>query len=232
MRFPEPPLRARLVRRYKRFLADVELEDGTLLTAHCPNTGSLLGCLEPGSPVWLRDSGNPERKLRHTWQAVRIGRTWVNVDTALPNRVVAEAIASGALPELDGYGSLRREVAYGRRSRIDLLLEDAVRGTCHVEVKSTTLARGEVALFPDAVTERGRKHLGELARLARRGRRAVQFFFVSRGDVRVFRPAEDIDPDYASALRRAVRAGVEVVARRTSVRARSLELGERLDVEI
>lgn len=232
MRFPEPPLAGRFLRRYKRFFADVELEDGSVLVAHCPNTGSLLGCLEPGAPVWLRDSGNPARKLRHTWQAVRIGRAWVNVDTALPNRVVAEAVERGLVAELSGYASVRREVPYGKGSRIDLLLEDEARGSCHVEVKSTTLARGAVALFPDAVTERGRKHLDELARLARSGRRAVQFFFVSRGDVHTFRPADDIDPDHGRALRRAVRAGVELVARRTLVRARSLELGEALGIEL
>ena len=232
MRFPSPPLEGRLVRRYQRFFAEVELADGARVVAHCPNTGSLIGCLAPGNRVWLRDSGNPARRLRFTWQAVRVGRTWVNVDTALPNRVVAEAIAAGGIPELAGYGSLRREVPYGRRSRIDLLLEDARRGTCHVEVKSTTLREDGVALFPDAPTERGTKHLGELARLARAGQRAVQFFFVSRGDVERFRPADAIDPEYGRALRRAVAAGVEVLAYRTRVEARGLELREALPVDL
>ena len=235
MRFSVAPLEGRLIRRYQRFFAEVELPDGERLVAHCPNTGSLLGCLVPGSPVWLRDSGNPARKLRFTWQAVRIGGTWINVDTSLPNRVVAEAASdptSALVPEFAGYGSVRREVPYGRGSRIDLLLEDGRRPPCYVEVKSTTLAEDGTALFPDAVTERGTKHLGELARLARRGIRAIQFFFVSRDDVERFRPADAIDPVYARALRRAAAAGVEVVAWTTRVEARRLALERALPVEL
>jgi sugar fermentation stimulation protein A len=237
MRFSAAPLEGRLVRRYQRFFAEVEtdaveLAGGARLIAHCPNTGSLLGCLAPGSRVWLRDSENPARKLRFTWQAVRVGRTWVNVDTALPNRVVAEAASAGRVPELAGYARLRREVPYGRGSRIDLLLEDDARGTCHVEVKSTTLAEDGAALFPDAVTERGTKHLLELTRLARRGMRAVQFFFVSRGDVELFRPADAIDPEYGRALRRAVAAGVEVLAYAARVEARRLALLHPLTLDL
>ena len=232
MRFPAPPLAGRLVRRYQRFFAEVELAQGEHVVAHCANTGRLLGCKEPGSAVWLRDSGNPERKLRFTWQAIRVGRGWVNVDTSLPNRVVAEAVAAGTVPELAGYAKARREVPYGHGARIDLLLEDERRGTCHVEVKCTTYAEGRVALFPDAVTQRGARHLGELARLARAGRRAVQFFFVSRADVEVFRPAEAIDPSYARALRRALHAGVEVLAWTARVEARRLELLAPLPLEL
>lgn len=232
MRFASDPVVGRLVRRYQRFFAEVELAGGERLVAHCPNTGALLGCLAPGSPVWLRDSENPARKLRFTWQAVRVGRTWINVDTALPNRVVAEAVVRGRVPELAGYAGLRREVAYGRGSRIDLLLEDGKRGTCHVEVKSTTLAEDGVALFPDAVTERGKKHLVELARLARAGQRAVQFFFVNRADVERFRPADAIDPAYGRALRRAADAGVEMVAYSARVEARRLEVLRPLRVEL
>jgi len=232
MRFPAAPLEARFVRRYKRFFAEVELASGERLVAHCPNTGSLLGCLEPGSAVWLRDSGNPARQLRFTWQAVRVGRTWINVDTSLPNRGVAEAVERALVPELGAYARVRREVAYGTRSRIDLLLEDDARGTCHVEIKSTTLVEGSVALFPDAVTERGTKHLRELARLARKGQRAVQFFFVNRGDVESFRPADAIDPEYGRALRRALAAGVELVAYSTRVEAHGLELGAPLPLDL
>jgi len=231
MRFPDAPLEGRFLRRYQRFFAEVEV-GSERITAHCPNTGSLLGCLEPGSRAWLRDSGNPARKLRYTWQAVRAGGAWVNVDTSLPNRVVAEAVAAGQVPELAGYAAQRREVAYGRGSRIDLLLEDPERGSCHVEVKSTTLAEDGVGLFPDAVTERGTKHLGELARLARRGQRAVQFFFVSRADVEVFRPADRIDPVYGRALRRAAAAGVEVLAWTVRVQARKLELLRPIPVDL
>ncbi len=232
MRFPDAPLEGRFIGRTKRFFAEVELAGGERLVAHCPNTGSLIGCLVPGSRVWLRDSGKAERKLLFTWQAVRVGRGWVNVDTSLPNRVVAEAVAAGSVPELAGYAHLRREVAYGQNSRIDLLLEDDARGACHVEVKSTTLAEARVAFFPDAVTERGTKHLGELARLARRGERAVQFFFVGRADVELFRPATHIDPEYCRALRRAAAAGVEILAWTTRVEARRLELRRPLEVDL
>lgn len=232
MEFDADPLLARFVARRKRFFADVELADGTPLTAHCANTGSLLGCLAPGSRVWLRDSGKPERQLRYTWQAIEIAGTWVHVDTSLPNRVVAEAVSAGRVPEFAGYATLRREVAYGKNSRIDLLLEDPERGSCHVEVKCTTYAVGDCAQFPDAPTERGTKHLAELARLARAGRRAVQFFFIARTDVTHFRPADAIDPDYARALRRAAKAGVELLAYTARVEPRRLELLAPLPIEL
>jgi sugar fermentation stimulation protein A len=232
VQFRAAPLRGRFLRRYQRFFAEVELADGERLTAHCPNTGSLLGCLEPGSPVWLRDSGNPERKLRYTWQALRCGRAWVNVDTALPNRVVAEALERERVPELAGYDQQAREVRYGRGSRIDILLSGGPAARCFVEVKSTTLRQGPAALFPDAPTERGRKHLAELERVARRGERAVQFFFVSRADVELFRPADAIDPEYGRALRRAARAGVEVLAWTARVEPRRLELAAPLPIDL
>ncbi len=232
MRFDDAPIEGRLRERYKRFLADVELEGGEIVTAHCPNTGSLLGCKRAGSRVWLRDSKNPLRKLRHTWQAIRVGRSWVNVDTSLPNRVVREAVEAGVVPSLAGYQRLRPEVPYGRASRIDLLLEKDDAPPCYVEVKSTTLTEGRVALFPDAVTARGLKHLEELIEVVRSGARAVQFFFVSRRDVEVFRPADAIDPAYGEALRHALAAGVEVLAWRTRVAPRLLELEHELPIEL
>ena len=212
MRFPEPPLEGRFLRRYKRFFADVELPDGEVVTAHCPNTGGLLGCLQEGAPAWLRDSKSETRKLRYTWQAIRVGESWVNVDTSLPNRVVAEAIEAWLIPAFRVHRELRSEVPYGDNSRIDLLVTQADGTPCYIEVKTTTLAEDGVGLFPDAVTERGRKHLGELARLARKGIRAVQFFCISRSDVNSIQPADRIDREYGKALRRAIRAGVEVHA--------------------
>jgi sugar fermentation stimulation protein A len=232
MRFDEPPIEGRLVRRYKRFFTDVELPDGEVVTAHCPNTGSMKGCLDEGNPVWLRDSKNDKRKLRLTFQAIQVGGAWVNVDTGLPNRVVYEALAAGEVPELTGYDDVRREVKYGTNSRIDVLLESEGRPPCYVEVKNTTLAEGDQARFPDAVTERGRKHLGELAEVVRNGGRAVQFFFVSRADVTRFAPADDIDPAYGAALREAADASVELLAYSAAVTADGLELGERLPVEL
>lgn len=233
MRIAQPVLEGRFLRRYKRFFADVELPDGTLVTAHCPNTGSLLGCLEEGSRAILRDSQDPKRKLRYTLQAIQVGRALVNVDTSLPNHVVHEAVLAGSVPELAGYDEVRREVPYGESSRIDLLLtRERPHGLCYVEVKSTTLARGQTARFPDAVTTRGRKHLGELAGVVAAGHRAVQLYFVSRGDVRRFAPADDIDPAYGAALREAAGSGVEVLAYCARVRPDSLELHRRLPVEL
>jgi sugar fermentation stimulation protein A len=230
VRIPLPTLEGRFLRRYKRFFADVELDDGRIVTAHCPNTGSLLGCLAEGRRAVLRDSQNDARKLRYVFQAIRVGRFLVNVDTGLPNAALFDAVSRGLVPELAGYDAVRREVAYGRNSRIDLLLERAGGSRCYVEVKNTTYAVGRAAAFPDAVTERGLKHLGELARMVRAGHRAVQFFFVSRSGVDRFRPADEIDPEYGKALRKAARAGVEVLAYSTRVRRDSIQLARRLEV--
>ena len=183
----------RLIRRYKRFLADVQLPGG-VVTAACPNTGSMMGCCEPGSRVWLSESDSATRKYRHTWELVEVGKVMVGINTSLPNALAAEAIADGAIAELGGYASVRREVGFGEeRSRIDLLLEHPGRPPCYVEVKNVTAAvSGRVALFPDAVTERGAKHLRELVRLKAAGLRAVQLYCVQRGDVGEVRPARSM----------------------------------------
>lgn len=203
-----------LVRRYKRFLADIELEDGKVITAHTPNTGSMMGCCTPGSRVWLTDSGNPSRKYPFSWELVEaVPGILVGINTMLPNRLVREGIENGTIPELAGYGSIRTEVAYGREnSRIDLLLEDGPGGTCYVEVKNLTLAQHGIGLFPDAVSRRGSKHLRELEEMAALGHRAVIFFCAQRSDVREVRPADAIDPEYGKTLRRAVANGVEALA--------------------
>ena len=208
MKFTETLLRGRLVRRYKRFLADIELESKEVITAHCANSGSMLGCDSPGSEVVLSVSTNPKRKLAHTWELVRVGSAWVGINTMRPNAIVEEGIRSGAVPELAAYRSLRREVPYGDSSRIDLLLEDGGNpDRCYVEVKNGTLAEGDLALFPDAVTTRGAKHLAELA-----------------SDCNAMALAEIIDPDYAAAFDTAVAAGVEVMAYRTAIEATGIEL--------
>ncbi len=231
MEIEQPLIEGRLLKRYKRFLADIELPSGEVVTAHCPNTGSLTGCVPEGARAILRDSQNPKRKLRWTFQTVEVEGTWVNVDTGLPNSLVAEAISAGQVPELVGYDDLLREVRYGENSRIDILLE---RGEerCYVEVKSTTLAGDGCARFPDAVTERGRKHLEELARMASQGHRAVIFFCISRGDVGRFAPADEIDPKYGEVLRRVAGEGVEALAYTTRVLPDRLELGERLPIHL
>jgi sugar fermentation stimulation protein A len=232
MRITQPTLQGRFVRRYKRFFVDVELDDGSIVVAHCHNTGSLLGCLDAGNRAVLRDSQDDTRKLRHTLQSLRVGETWVNVDTGLPNAAVFEALQGGAIPELVGYDEAKREVKYGANSRIDVLLSKRSGELCYVEVKNTTFAIGDCAAFPDAPTERGLKHLEELTREVKSGRRAVQFYFVSRGDVARFRPADEIDSKYGKALRRAAKAGVEVLAYAVDVAPDRLELARRLPIEL
>ncbi|HXF79364.1 MAG TPA: DNA/RNA nuclease SfsA, partial [Usitatibacter sp.] len=199
MRFASRLIEGRLIRRYKRFLADVQLA-GEVVTAACPNTGSMMGCAEPGSRVWLSEHESATRKYRHTWELVEVtaGKpVLVGINTSKPNALVAEAIAEGAIPELAGYESVRREVAYGEeRSRIDFVLEGDA-GPCYLEVKNVTAAASKgVALFPDCVSERGARHLRELMRLKAVGYRPVQLYCVQRGDVDEVRPADGIDHEY------------------------------------
>jgi len=201
-----------LVKRYKRFLADVTLDTGETITAHCANPGAMTGLKDPGLPVYLSTSDNPKRKLKFSLEAVEINEKLVGIDTSLPNRIVEQAIASDEISELTGYGSMRREVKYGENSRIDLLLESEGRPPAYVEVKSVTLMRQPgLAEFPDSVTTRGTKHLHELARMAASGHRAVMLYLVQRMDCETFSIAADIDPDYAKALEKARDAGVETL---------------------
>ena len=232
MQFNQTLRAGTLLRRYKRFLADIELDDGTLLTAACPNTGSMLGCCTPGSRVWLSQSDSPTRKYRHTWELVEVGGVLIGINTGLPNKLVREAIERGVISELGGYPSVRGEVAFGaERSRVDLLLQDPARADCYVEVKNVTAAvRQGIALFPDAVSARGAKHLRELMRLTADGRRAVLVYCVQRGDVSEVRPADAIDPLYGRTLREALAAGVEVLAYRASVTSEAISLCERIEV--
>jgi sugar fermentation stimulation protein A len=211
MRFPRPLARGTLIRRYKRFLADVRLEDGRAVTAHCANPGAMLGVVEPGLRVWLLESSDPKRKLGWSWELVQTEGTLLGVNTALPNRLVPEALARGDIAELRGYAETRREVAYGRASRVDLLLSAPGRPICYVEIKNVHLRRGDWAEFPDCVTDRGARHMGELADVARAGHRAVVLFVVQRGDCRAFRVAGDLDPAYNRAFEAARAAGVEAL---------------------
>jgi sugar fermentation stimulation protein A len=218
LRLTVPLLPGRFVRRYKRFFVDVRLDSGPELAVHCPNSGSMSGLLVAGAPVLVSDSGNPARKLRHTLERIRPGRAWVGVNTMLPNHLVREAVERGRVRELRGFASVRSEVRLGGRSRIDLLLEGRRRKRCWVEVKNATLRDGRVARFPDAVTERGRKHLRELSGAVARGDRAAMFYVVNRADCDAMGPADDIDPAYGEALRRAASAGVELLAYRVAMR--------------
>lgn len=202
-----------LVQRYKRFLADVRLPDGSVVTAHCTNTGTMRTCWEPGDRVLLEPADNPTRKLKFTWLACERGpRGWVGVDTGMPNRVVAEAARRDRLPGLQGLCDVRTEVKYGsERSRIDVLAHDREGRRVYIEVKNTTLKVGEGVQFPDAVTERGAKHLRELQGMVREGHRAAIAFFVHRTDVAWFDAAREVDPAYAAELDRAAAAGVIVL---------------------
>ena len=217
MRFPSPLQRGRLIKRYKRFLVDVALDRGKIVTATCPNTGSMLGLTEPGSAVWLSKSDSPTRKYAHTWEMVEadlgLGPSLVGINTGHPNRLVAEAIEARAIKRLGGYRSLRREVKYGEASRIDILLEDAKKGRCYVEIKNVHLMRtAGLAEFPDCVTARGVKHLRELAEMVVQGHRAVMVFLIQRSDAKRFRLARDLDLAYWEAFGLAAAAGVEAMA--------------------
>ncbi|MDD2273610.1 MAG: DNA/RNA nuclease SfsA [Desulfuromonadaceae bacterium] len=225
-----PPLVAgTLIKRYKRFLADVTLDDGSLVTVHCPNSGSMMGCATPGSRVLLSSSSSSTRKYPFGWELVQVDGFWVGINTGLPNRLTREGIEDGTVVELQGYATIRPEVPYGERSRIDLLLEGSA-GRCYVEVKNVTLEESGRALFPDAVTTRGQKHLCELMRVVREGDRGVIFFTVQRGDANSVSPADMIDPEYGRLLRLAMANGVEALAYRALVTPEEIKLTERLPV--
>jgi sugar fermentation stimulation protein A len=212
MQFPEPLSEARLLKRYKRFLADIRLDNGAQMTVHCANPGSMLGLNAPGARVYISDSHNPKRKLRHSLELMEAGGTLVGVHTGRANGLAEEAILGGVIAPLGGYATLRREVKYGEASRVDFLLEDAARRPCFVEVKSVTLSREKgLAEFPDSVSKRASKHMDDLAAEVKNGARAVVLFVVQRSDCTYFSPAHDIDPAYAQALRQARKAGVEML---------------------
>jgi sugar fermentation stimulation protein A len=223
--FDAPLIPGTLIKRYKRFLADVRLEDGSVVTAHCPNSGSMKGYKEEGLKVWLSESDNPKRKLRYTWELVEdAAGDRIMVHAARANALAQEAITEGIVSELQGYDVLRREVKYGsRNSRIDLLLEREGE-QCFVEVKSVTLREGGKLMFPDAVTTRGQKHLEELMEMHEQGQRAVLFFAVLREGGSTFEAAAHIDPDYAALLEKARAAGVEVLLYRAQFDGSSVAL--------
>lgn len=218
-----------LVLRYKRFLADVKLRNGHVVTAHCPNSGSMLGCSEPGRPVYISRQRNPNRRLKYTWEIIDMPTSRVGVNTLVPNRLVRASTEAGVIPALRGYDTVRPEVPYGHRSRIDLLLEREGE-RCYVEIKNCSLVEGGSALFPDAVTSRGLKHLVELQERVRAGDRAVMFFLIQRMDARRFKPADHIDPDYGRELRKAVAGGVEALAYDVDLDLAGIRLNRRVRV--
>jgi len=233
MKFMQPLIKARLIRRYKRFLADMELADGAMVTVHTSNTGSMKGCCAPGSHAWLSDSGSDTRKYPLSWELVEADHgTLTGINTSWPNKLVHEAIENGTIAELQGYQLIRHEVNYGHeRSRIDLLLEDHAKGLCYVEVKNVTLVEDGLAMFPDAVSTRGSKHLRELAAMVAEGHRAVIIYCIQRGDAHVLSSADAIDPVYGRTLREAMAAGVEALAYRADVSPESIVLKQRIPIK-
>lgn len=223
-------IEGRLQKRYKRFLSDIELADGSVVVAHCPNPGSMKSMNEPGSAVWLSPANNPKRKLAYTWELVQSEGNLTLVHTGRANAIAREALEAGVVRELCGFDELRAEVAYGEKSRIDFCLEFA-SGPCFVEVKNVTMFDGEGrAAFPDSVTARGTKHLQELERMVAEGTRAVLLFCCSRAGTLAIRPADEIDPVYGVQLRKAVEAGVEVLAYACDVSTQEVVMRERVPV--
>jgi sugar fermentation stimulation protein A len=228
-----PPLiRGSLIKRYKRFLADVKLDTGEVITAHCPNSGSMKGCAIEGAPVWLSISDNPKRKYKHTWELVESPSSLIGINTMVPNRLVKLSIENGVIEELKGFDRVRPEVKTNDHTRLDLMLESDGGQTCYVEIKNCTLVEKGTAMFPDAVTTRGQKHLNELERLVFKGNRGVIFYLIQRTDATVFKPADAIDPVYGQRLRQVVKNGVEIVTRDVRIDHEMICIGRKIPVNL
>ncbi len=232
MKFSAPLLKGTLVQRYKRFMADIVLDTGEEITAHCANSGSMMGVKDEGAEVWVSASDKPKRKFKYTWELIKVGESLVGINTSLPNKIAEESIETGVVSELQGYETLRREVKYGKNSRIDILLEDPSKSACYVEIKNVTLRRDHLAEFPDSVTARGTKHLGELANQVGAGHRAVMYYLTQRDDCDTFAVASDIDPVYAVALEKAMAAGVEVICYGCKLTPKEIQVISPLSLEI
>lgn len=231
MQFDPPLVYGTLIKRYKRFLADVQLADGSTVVAHCPNPGSMKTCAEPGWGARISPATNPSRKLKWTLEIIDAEGTQILVNTARPNHIVKNAIEADQIVELARYENIRTEVKYGENSRIDLLLEKDGLPSCFVEIKNVTmLAEDRTAAFPDSVSKRAAKHMNELAAMANQGHRAVVFFLVSRTNVDCMRPADHIDPVYGQALRAAIEAGVEALAYQLDFTEDAVTVGKRLPI--
>ena len=233
MKFVNKLVKGKLLKRYKRFLADIELENGEIVTAHCANTGAMTGCAEPGYEAWLSRSDNPKRKLAFTWElAVTKEGHWIGINTQNANKVIGEALREGQLPELDAYPCISSEVKYGHEgSRIDFLLSQHEKNEavdCYVEVKSVTLLQDKQGFFPDARTVRGQKHLRELTAMAQQGHRAVLLYCVQHSGVQSVRVARHIDPQYGAELELAVGAGLEVLCYSTKIDQEKIIINQRI----
>ena len=230
MIFQKELIHGTLIKRYKRFLADVRLDDGTEVVAHCTNSGSMKSCLENGAEVYLSPVNDPKRKTKFTWEMIKINGDWVGINTGNPNKLAFEAISAGVIPELTGYTNVKREVTFSD-SRFDIFAEND-NEQCFVEVKNVSLKEGKYALFPDSVTTRGQKHLRTLMEVKAKGMRAVMLYIIQRSDVEIFAPAAEIDAKYAEILKEAVSAGVEVIPMQAKVTPEKIELIKKLPFEI
>jgi len=221
-----------LLKRYQRFLADVRLKNDVVVTAHCPNTGSMQGCCQSGRPVFLSIHNNPKRKLKYTWELIKMPDSLVGVNTLVPNRLIFESIKTGQVPELTGYDSIEREIRIGNHSRIDLMLTDSKNRRCYIEIKNCTLVSDGIARFPDAVTTRGLRHIRELVKLKAVGFRAVMLYFIQRMDARVFKPADHIDAAYGRELRRAAQKGLEIFAYDVLIDSKHIRIHRNIPCEL
>jgi sugar fermentation stimulation protein A len=228
MKFAKPAHFGILIKRYKRFLADIKLDNGEIITAHCANSGSMKTCAEPGWNVMVSDSQNPKRKLRYTWELVHNGVCWIGINTLVPNKLAHEAIGHGIISELSGYSKIRSEQKYGQNSRIDFLLENK-NEKCFVEVKNVTLVENNTFLFPDAVTARGLKHLNELLEMKKAGQRAVMLYIIQRNDANIFRPCYEIDSKYAEKLEDVYHQGVEILPYVANVSTEEITISHKVE---
>lgn len=230
MIFPKALVHGKLMKRYKRFLADIELDSGEIVIAHTANSGSMKSCLEEGAEVYLTHTSDPKRKTQYTWEMIKINNAWVGINTAVPNVLVYEAVINQEIEQLGGYSTVKREVKFDD-SRFDVFASNE-HEECFIEVKNVSLKDGRYARFPDAVTTRGMKHLNTLIKVKKEGKRAVMVYVIQRSDVEVFSPAFEIDPDYAKTLKKAYQSGVEVYPIRAIVTPEKIELGELLPFEL
>ncbi|WP_321344686.1 DNA/RNA nuclease SfsA [uncultured Draconibacterium sp.] len=230
MKFEKELIHGTLIKRYKRFLADIELDTGEVVVAHCTNSGSMKSCLENGAEVYLTPVDDPKRKTKFTWEMIKINGDWVGINTGNPNKLAFEAISAGQIPGLEEYTIVRREVKFGD-SRFDVFAENK-QEKCFVEVKNVSMKQNEYALFPDAITTRGQKHLKTLIEVKKQGMRAVMLYIIQRSDVEIFAPAKEIDPEYAALLKEAFAAGVEIFPMQAKVTPHKITLVKKLPFEL
>jgi sugar fermentation stimulation protein A len=230
MNFETQLIRGHLIKRYKRFLADVKLDSGETITAHCTNSGSMKSCLEENAEVYLSPVNDPKRKTKFTWEMIKIGGNWVGINTGNPNKIAFEAVKNGEIQKLKGYTEVQREVTFGD-SRFDVMAKND-KETCFIEVKNVTYKKGEYALFPDAITSRGKKHLETLIKVKESGMRAVMLYIIQRIDVAVFAPAKKIDPEYAKTLKKANDKGVEIIPMQVKVSPDDIAIVKELPFEL